>query len=82
MDDSRQVFTLHIFLIRKKPPIIILKRFFSLLSKAPCVEIIQRATSIIDYDQRAEKTDCVARVCPVLRELYGASEGHSVAWRC
>lgn len=45
--------------------------------KAPCVEIIRRATSIIDYDQRASTS---APVCPVLRELYGAPEKHAVPW--
>jgi len=49
-------------------------------SQAPCVEIIERANSIIDYDQRDEKpNERVARVCPVLRALYGASVAHSVA---
>lgn len=51
--------------------------------EAPCTEIIQRATSTIDYDQRAEKQSHsstgapISRVCPVLRELYQADETHS-----
>ena len=45
------------------------------LIKAPCTEIIQRATSTIDYDQRVEKLNhnpaaSVAPVCPILRDLY------------
>ena len=48
-----------------------------LISKAPCTEIIERATSIVDYDLRDEKRSpdtaaSVTRVCPVLHDLYQA----------
>ena len=48
-----------------------------LISKAPCTEIIERATSIVDYDLRDEKLSpdtagSVTRVCPVLHDLYQA----------
>ena len=52
-------------------------------SKAPCVDIIDRATSIVDYDRREEKQKFICdpsmqpRCCPVLRELYGREKSKS-----
>ena len=50
--------------------------------QAACCEIIQRATSIIDYDLRDHDADSVSmsRVCPVLRDLYKAPESKSATW--
>ena len=47
-------------------------------SKAPCVDIIDRARSTVEYDQRAEKQNqnldpaVVSPWCPVLRDLLGS----------
>ena len=46
-----------------------------ILTEAPCTEIIQRANSTIDYDLRdqhetLERPAKMARVCPVLWDLY------------
>lgn len=49
-------------------------------SEATCGDIIERATSTIDYDQRDEKQapgPGVSQVCPVLRDLYKADISHS-----
>ena len=56
-----------------------------IISKAPCTEIIERATSIVDYELIDEKRSpdtaaSVTRVCPVLHDLYQADLSMSDSW--
>lgn len=48
--------------------------------EACCVDIIQRANSVITYAMRETDGRIRSQICPVLHDLFHGDEKHSATW--